>query len=295
MTLSRKTFTLGSAAALGLPAVRALAQDPPGRTIVRAFASAPFPHPSRAAGHDYSGNHYGVDRYSDGSVGIFLPPGYRADGPVDYVVHFHGWNNDVTGVLNRYRLREQLTRSGRNAILVVPQGPKDAPDSGDGKLELDPNGLASLLRDVTAYLRSAKLIGNREIGRVVLTAHSGGYGGAGGSLARGGMNAHITDVILFDAAYGYYEAFASWAKGSSKRHLLSIFTEDTSTGNTALMGMLQTANPNLYVYLAKDMTPVKLRSPAPTFVLTTDVAHDELMQKFEWYALFLQATALEGV
>lgn len=295
MTLSRRAFTLASAAALSLPAIRAVAQDAPGRTILRSFASAPFPHRSRTGGHDYSGQHYAADRYQDGTVGIFLPPGYRPGAAVDYIVHFHGWNNDVAGVFNRYGLREQLTRSGRNAVLLVPQGPKDAPDSGDGKLELDANGLAALLRDVTAYLRGQSLIRTANIGRVVLTAHSGGYGGAGGSLARGGMDAHISDVILFDSAYGYYDAFAAWAKGAPDRHLLSIFTDDTSTGNAALMGMLQASKPNLYVYLGKDMSLEKLRTRAPTFVLTTEVAHDDLMQKFDWYALFLQTTALGGV
>ncbi len=295
MRLSRRIFTLASAAALGLPAFRVLAQEPAGRTILRSFDSAPFPHPSRAGGHDYGGTHYGVDHYGDGTVGIFVPPGYRAEAEVDYVVHFHGWNNDVAGVLNHYHLREQLTRSRRNAVLIVPQGPKDAPDSGDGKLELDANGLATLLRDVTAYLRGEELVRSTQIGRVVLTAHSGGYGGAGGSLTHGGMNAHISDVILFDSAYGYYDAFAGWAKGAPGRHLLSIFTDDTSTGNTALMGMLQTQVPNEYVFLAKDMTLAKLRTRAATFVLTTDVAHDELMQKFDWYALFLQVTALGSV
>lgn len=295
MTLSRRAFALASGAALSLPAVRALAQDPPGRTILRAFPSAPFPHPSRAAGHDYSGVHYGADRYKDPTVGIFLPPGYRAGQAVDYIVHFHGWNNDVRNVFDRYRLREQLTQSGRNAILIVPQGPKDAPDSGDGRLELDANGLATFLSDVTAYLHGAALLPATQIGRVVLTAHSGGYGGAGGSLLRGGMDAHISDVILFDSAYGYYDAFASWAKASPERHLLSLFTGDTSTGNAALMGMLQAPKPNLYVYLARDMTLEKLRTRAATFVLTTDVPHDELMQKFDWYALFLQATALDRV
>lgn len=295
MTLTRKAFTLASAAALGLPPARTLAQEPPGRTILRSFPSAPFPHPSRAAGHDYDAVHYGLDHYSDSTVGIFLPPGFRAGEAVDYIVHFHGWNNDVRGVFDRYRLREQLTRSGRNAVLVVPQGPKDAPDSGDGKLELNANGLATLLHDVTAYLHGLAALPTVEIGRVVVTAHSGGYGGAGGSLARGGMDAHVTDVILFDSAYGYYDAFTSWAKGSPERHLLSLFTSDTSTGNAALMGMLQDPKPNLYVYLAPNMTLQKLRTRAATFVLTTDVAHDDLMQKFDWYALFLQATALERV
>ncbi|MFN2528982.1 MAG: hypothetical protein ABR584_09740, partial [Candidatus Baltobacteraceae bacterium] len=111
-------------------------------------------------------------------------------------------------------------------------------------------------------------------------------------LTRGGLNDHVTDVILFDSAYGYFDAIAAWAKGAPQNHLLSIFTDDTSTGNTALMGMLQAPSPNLYVRLAAAMTLEELQTRAPTFILT-DVPHDELMQKFNWYELFLRATALK--
>ena len=58
------------------------------------------------------------------------------------------------------------------------------------------------------------------------------------------------------------------------------------------MGKLQASVPNLYVWLAEDMTLARLTTRAPTFVLTTSVAHDELLQKYDWYSLFLQTTAL---
>ena len=127
----------------------------------------------------------------------------------------------------------------------------------------------------------------------MLTAHSGGYGGAGGVLTRGGMNDSITDVILFDAAYGYFDAFADWAR-APQHHLLSLFTGDTSTGNAALMGKVQEPTPNLYVRLADSMTLDQLQTRAPTFVLTS-VAHDDLLQKYSWYSLFLQTTALDAL
>jgi hypothetical protein len=133
-----------------------------------------------------------------------------------------------------------------------------------------------------------------KAGRIVLSAHSGGYGGAGGVLTRGGMNDNVTDVLLFDSAYGYYDAFAGWARGVNK-HLLSIFTDDTITGNVALMGMLQGASPTSYVWLAKDLTLERLRTRDATFVLTTDVAHDDLLTHDSWYSLFLQSTALDTI
>lgn len=295
--MKRKSFIATAAAGTALwpLAGRAAAGSP--RVFMPQFASAPFPHASRAQGHDYDHVHYdAAAHYSDGTTGIVIPSQFApVDGAVDLIVHFHGWRNDVATVLKRYRLAEQLEASGRNAVLVVPQGPKDAPDSGDGKLELDENGFARFAGDVLAFLTATTGAARPlRVRNIVLTAHSGGYGGAGGVLTRGGLNERISDVILFDAAYGYYEAFSAWAKGAPSRHLLSLFTDDTSTGNTALMGMLQGDRPDIFVRLADKMTLAQLQTRTPTFVLTTSVAHDELMQKFDWYALFLQATALES-
>lgn len=267
-----------------------------GRTIFQPFDSAPFPHASRAGGHRYEGKYFdAATHYSDSTVAIYIPRAFRATTSVDYIVHFHGWNNDVQHVLQRYRLPEQLDASGRNAILIVPQGPKDAPDSGDGKLELDQNGFARFMTEVAAWLARSGYVSADKINRIVLTMHSGGYGGAGGVLTRGGMNQLITDVILFDSAYGYYEAFAGWTKAAPDNHLLSVFTDDTSTGNTALMGRLQAAQPNIFVRLGDTLTSAQLQTRAPTFILTTSIAHDDLLTARNWYAMFLQSTRLSAV
>lgn len=295
--MNRADFLAAAAATLAAGATPAnVPQVAGGQTYIVPFTSAPYPHASRAEGHTYQGKLYdATGHYSNSNVAIYIPQHWRAvDGQVDAIVHFYGWNHDIAATLSTYRLREQLNSSGRNAILIVPEGPTNSPDSGFGKLELDEGGFQRFMNDVLAWLQRSKLTSAARFGRIVLTAHSGGYGGAGGVLARGGMNDAISDVILFDAAYGYYDAFAQWAK-EPRHHLLSIFTDDTSTGNTVLMGELQTATPNLYVWLAEDMTLAKLQTRAPSFVLTTSVAHDDLLQKFSWYSLFLQTTDLRAI
>ena len=115
-----------------------------GELIVTQLATAPFPHPQRAEGHSYHDEQFSAkDHYSDSTVAIFIPKGFRETGKIDFVVHFHGWKNNVPGVLAHYKLIEQLIASGRNAVLVVPQGPFNAPDSFGGKLE-DPGWLQTL-------------------------------------------------------------------------------------------------------------------------------------------------------
>lgn len=270
--MQRSEFLTLTGGALAAPSLR-----PAGRTFLRPFAAAPYPHAGRP--------------YRDSTVGIYVPPHYREGETVDYIVHFHGWHNDVRHVLRRYRLREQLDMSRRNAILIVPQGPKDAADSDFGKLEHDQGDFARLIAEITAFLREQHVTGARQTGRIVLSSHSGGYGGEGGVLTRGGLNDFVTDVLLFDAAYGYYDAFANWVKARSENHLLSVFTADTCNGNAALMAMVQAPQPNIFVRLAHGMTLAELQTRAPTFIVTT-VAHDELLQRYNWFAMFLQATAL---
>jgi hypothetical protein len=274
--MRRADFLCVAGGTLASPALPALK----GRTFLQQFRTAPYPYPGKP--------------YSDSTIGIYVPAGYRPANTIDYAVHFHGFCNDVRHVLARYRLREQIDLSGRNAILVVPQGPKDARDDNFGKVEHDQNGLRNLLDDVTAFLRSAGITRANAIGRVVLSTHSGGYGGAGGSLLRGGLSDNVSDVLLFDSAYAYYDAFAGWVKANSDHHLLSLFTTDTENGNVYLMSLVQAPQPNIFVRTAHGMTLAELQTRAPTFILTT-VAHDELMQRYNWYALFLQATALGAV
>lgn len=291
----RRTFLSALGCALAATAT-GRAQEPalPGRTFLPSLATAPFPHASRAQGHAYDDKLYSAaEHYSDSTVGMYVPAGFRAGDATDFIVHFHGWNNHVSEVFRRYRLREQLEQSGRNAVLIVPQGPKDAPDSGDGKLELDPDGFARFMADVARFLHAQGVIPATTIGTIVLSSHSGGYGGVGGVLTRGGLNAQISDVLLFDSAYGYFDAMADWVKSDPRHHLLSLFTDDTSLGNAELMARLQGARA-YQVLDAATMTPAQLDTREATFVYTTSVIHDELLQRYDWYALFLRTTALRA-
>ena len=103
-------------------------------------------------GHTYHGKFYSAkEHYSDSTVAIFIPKGFHTSGPVDFVVHFHGWNNSVASSLKEYKLIEQMAASDKNAMLVVPEGPRDAPDSFGGKLE-DPEGFKRFMDDVAGVL-----------------------------------------------------------------------------------------------------------------------------------------------
>ena len=83
-----------------------------GRLIITNFASAPFPHPLRAQGHTYQDQLFSAaDRYQDSHVALFIPKDFRPGRAMDFVVHFHGWRNNVTNVLAKYQLPEQFSAS----------------------------------------------------------------------------------------------------------------------------------------------------------------------------------------
>ena len=282
---------LGALAALF--ALVAAGEPPQPTVLLQPFASAPYPHASRASGYTYGTTFFDAPtHYSDATVGIVVPAGYRPRATADFVVHFQGWSNHVAQVLERYRLAQQLQASARNAILIVPQGPKDAQDSGDGKLELDDGALKRLLDDVLTYLRARKITGATAIGRVVITAHSGGYKAASAVLVHGGVSDRVTDVVLFDATYGDLEGFANWFRGGENRRLLSFFTDALGTADVALMALARDARP-ITVRLDPDWSPDDLRVRRAAFVLCRTIPHDELLQQRDFFAVALSTSALD--
>ena len=93
-----------------------------GQLIVQSFASAPFPHPERAEGHKYKEEFYSAaEHYSDSTVAIFIPKGFRETGKIDFVVHFHGWRNHVDEVLRTTR-DENLRMIEDTVAFVVKAG-----------------------------------------------------------------------------------------------------------------------------------------------------------------------------
>ena len=274
-----------------LAAIPAAAQtSPEGELILRSFSNAPYPHKSRENGFTVGGKTFdAATHYSDSTVGIFIPAGFKPGEATDFVVHFHGHMNHVAQVFEQFNLKKEFVQSGLNAILIVPQGPKDASDSGDGRLELDPGAFEALLREVTAYLHTSGKLTAEKIGRVTLTAHSGGYNVTSAILQRGGLAANIKDVVLFDATYGNLEGFADWAKLGHGRRLISLFTEHLASANVMLMSMLQERGVKFQVTLDGGWKDADLSARGVLFIHTLDLTHNETVSKKDYFARFLAA------
>jgi hypothetical protein len=265
-----------------------------GKLIVTQLASAPFPHPKRAEGHKYQDKLYpATEHYSDNTVAIFIPQGFRETGRVDFVVHFHGWKNTVEGILGRHKLIEQLVESGRNAVLVVPQGPRDAPDSFGGNLE-DPDGFKRFMADVVDTLRQQSALKKKDfaIGQIVLSGHSGGYEVISAIVDRGGLTEHVREVWLFDALYAQTDRFLAWID----RHLgrfIDLYTEHggTKAETEKLMARLKQRGTAFFAGKESEAKPTDLQANKLVF-LYSDLPHNNVVHERQEFREFLKTSCL---
>ena len=260
------------------------------------MVTAPFPHLSRANGHTYKEQLYSAkDHYSNNTVALFIPKGFRQTAEVDFVIHFHGWRNTVAGALGKYQLIEQFCDSGRNAILVVPQGPYDAPDSFGGKLE-DPDGFKRFLQEVVQTLQVRVALKKEcAIGKIILSGHSGGYQVISSILDRGGLSDHIAEVWLFDALYAQTDKFLAWFDTQHGR-LLNIYTEHggTKAETEKLMDILKKRGTHFFSGQEADCKPADLRGSMPIFLFTT-LEHDDVLSKHSTFREFLETSSLQEI
>jgi hypothetical protein len=199
-----------------------------GQMFVPQFSSAPFPHPNRINGHVYDDKTFSArEHYSDSSVAIFIPKGFKSEEKINFVVYFHGWNNNIDSACAQFDLIEQFYESNKNAIFVFPEGPKNSPDSYGGRLE-EKDGLKNLIDDVLKYLSENANFKSTKVGNIILAGHSGAYQVISFCLMRGGLTPNISDVILFDALYGQTEKFVHWIENFNGR-FINIYTDEGGT------------------------------------------------------------------
>ncbi len=205
--------------------LKSIAKDERGTTLWLGLDHAPF-----------SGG-----GYRDDTVIVFVPSHFRFqdDEGVAALAHLHGHSTTAERAMVAHQLREQVSDSKQNAILVVPQLAVMAADSSCGKLE-SPGGLQRLLEEVIpaaheahATLGDAAFPRDAQLGTVCVSAHSGGYHAAAMCLRTGGVD--VRETYLFDALYAEMDAFRDWVlarQGETlhRRHkLVSYFTEGGAT------------------------------------------------------------------
>ncbi|RMH25102.1 MAG: hypothetical protein D6691_10325 [Candidatus Hydrogenedentota bacterium] len=274
--------------------------------------TAPFPDDSRTTGFvSKRGVFPFKGHYDDDRVAFVIPKGFRPSREVDLIVHFHGHYNQCVKAIAQFRLGELLAASGRNAILIVPQGPKDAPDSGGGKLE-KPEAFRAFVEEALGVLQRNDFIpANAQVRHIVLSGHSGAYRVMAQILDHGGLTERIGEVWLFDAAYGFWDELAApFAAPNSTKRLRSIFTEHLAGANVAIMSRLALSGAKFMVVsddlLTTSGTPrealekrkfgrrksapadelVDLLRREPRLFIYTSLGHNDVMTARRYFELF---------
>jgi hypothetical protein len=260
-----------------------------GETAFVPMKSAPYPHPSRDKGYTYDNTFFARDpHYTDSTVGLFVPRGYHRTAKTNVLVYLHGWKNHVRKAIAEYRIREQIVASGQNIILIFPEGPRDASDSGCGKLE-DKDGLKHLVHEALATLHAAGKIDTTKVGHVLIAGHSGAYRGLACMADHGGMDAELSGVCLLDSSYGNLEMFVNWVRRHPKGSFFSIFTDHLSPQNVYLFTHIKKIDPHCALIIDKDATDEELARSHTIFLHTETLTHDETVQ---WLERWLRARKL---
>jgi hypothetical protein len=266
---------------------------PLGTFIRLQLRTAPFPHPARDTGHVYGTQRFPAAlHYRDSAVGVFLPLGFRPDKPLDLVVHIHGWWANIDSVIVKFMLAEQLAQSGKNAVLVVPQGPKNAPDSFGGRLE-EQDAFRSFVTDVGEALYTRQLVGSPTVRTMVLSGHSGAYRMMSFILLRGGVTDRISEVYTFDALYGQLEKFGHWLT-NSKGRFVATYCDSGGTKSTTESLMEDLKGWQLpFAHWEETDQAMDLKKDRITFI-HSDLGHNEVIAVRNQFQRYLSSGSLDN-
>jgi hypothetical protein len=182
-----------------------------------------FPDSARGHGYTYDSSFYGAsEHYNDNSVLLIIPRHLKRKGKIDLIFWFHGWNNSVDTAMKFYEIEKQFIASKRNAILVMAETAKNAPDSYGGKLE-NPGVFKALVTDIMVKLKEHRIVNQKSgPGNIVLAGHSGAYRIIAFILEKGKVP--VEEVYLFDALYSQTDKFMSWIQQDKEHHFVNWYT-----------------------------------------------------------------------
>lgn len=182
-----------------------------------------FPDTGRINGHLYDSVLYtNAEHYNDSSVLLVIPEQFQKTSKVDLVFWFHGWRNNIDTAAEFYKLSKQFAVSKRNAVLVLSETARDAPDSYGGKLE-QPGMFKALVNDVMNELKKRGVVSSdAKSSHILLAGHSGAFRVIAYILQNGQLP--VQEVFLFDALYSQLDKYLNWIYQDKSNHFVHWFT-----------------------------------------------------------------------
>jgi len=255
-----------------------------------------FPDTARAGGHIYDKVLYtAAEHYSDSSVLIIVPPQLKPGRQVDIIIWFHGWRNNIDSAAAYFELIKQFMASNRNAVLVLPETTRNAPDSYGGKLE-QKDVFKNLLNDVLNKLQTEKMISKRtKAGNIVLAGHSGAFRVMAYILQNGGVE--VSQVILFDGLYSQVDKYTAWIQANPSHQFINLYTNKgggTDGVSDKMMQLLSEKNIPFISAEEKDVHTPMLKTNQVIFIHSLKEHNDVINRPDHNFRLYLEnSTALK--
>lgn len=251
-------------------------------------AHTSFPDSARFDGHLYDSILYNAaSHYQDSSVLLVTPKHLNAKKKITLIFWFHGWHNNIDSAAIRYDLLRQFANTKINAVLVLAETAKDAPDSYGGKLE-KPDMFKKLVNDVILNLKKEKSIPrNCEPGHIILAGHSGAYRVMAYILENGHIQ--VQEVILFDALYSETDKFIKWMQVDKTHRFINMYTDNGGTDEETLR-MMKELKENGVLYQTTEeiaLTPKQIQENQILFIHTTQ-QHNDIINNPDHLKLFLE-------
>ncbi|MGD8859316.1 MAG: alpha/beta hydrolase [Myxococcales bacterium] len=195
------------------------------------------------------------------SAVVHAPPGFSAEGPLHLVVFLHGYMGCARALMvageapcreggpprQGWGLAGHHDAAGTNTLFVIPQLALRRRDGDPGCFARE-GCFARFLGELLTGPLSALVGEGRgldDVASITLVAHSAGYRTALAILQRGGVEAQLRHVVLFDALYGGAEGFARWLRETpvADPRLVSVYLGDGKTrrGSRRLLRLLRRA------------------------------------------------------
>lgn len=251
-----------------------------------------FPDTAREKGRMYQNVLYKTsDHYRDSSVLIITPKHLYAKRKVDMIFWFHGWNNNIDSAVARYELAKQFAASKLNAVLVLAETAKDAPDSYGGKLEHE-GVFNNLIHDLLNKLKKEEVISkNCKPGNIMLAGHSGAYKVMANILQNG--NVPVREVILFDALYAETDKFINWIRSGNKNRFINLYTDNGGTDEESKSMLTQLMKLNIKADKTeeKNITPQLIRKEKIIFIHSLN-KHNDIINSPDNFQLFIENSTI---
>jgi hypothetical protein len=249
-----------------------------------------FPELKRMQGYTYDSLYFDFsNHYQDSSVIAFVPSAFKQAGnTVDIVFWFHGWYNNIDTAMDYYHLSSQFSKSGKNAILVLSEAAKNAPDSYGGKLE-QPAVFKELLKDVLQEFKKDKIISpSCQVGNIILAGHSGAYRVIAYILQNGGVS--IREVELFDALYSETDKFMQWIIKDTSNRFINFYTnKGGGTDEVSIQMMKELKRQNIsFLYSEEKDLQSSFKQPFKIAFIHSEREHNDIIFTPDNFSFFLE-------